>query len=228
MKETNYKIPILRIMLVIIAILYISFLYIDITDVKIFISSDGIKYICIILCFIISLLIGDDCLSRRDRHLLRLGLFFTVIADLFLLVYSYHTLGVSIFCIAQTFHSIRYDNEKAYTIIKKNLLILFVIITIYLIVNSFIIDIEFLFTVAFFYAILLVVNVIKAIRACRYNLFPSPNKYMIAWGMVLFLLCDINVALFNIIENNSIPFILIWFFYLPSQVLLALSGWGRR
>ncbi len=228
MKETNYKTSILKLILITISILYISFLYIDITGVKLFISSDKIKYICIILCFFISLLIGEDCINTRDRHLLQLGLFLTVIADLFLLIYPHYTLGVAIFCIAQTFHSIRYDNENAYQIIKEYISMLLIIIAIYSIVNFFIIDIEFLFTISFFYAIFLVVNVTKAIRACKYDLFPSPNKYMIAWGMVLFLLCDINVALFNTIVNNSIPFILIWFFYLPSQVLLALSGWKRR
>lgn len=228
LQNIDYKRLVLKIILITIAILYISFLYIDITGVKLFISSDEIKYICIILCFTISLLIGKDCMTKEDRNLLQLGLFFTVIADLFLLVYSYHTLGVFIFCIAQTFYSIRYDNANAYQTIRKYLSILLIIIITYLIVNSFIIEVEFLFTVAFFYAILLIVNVIKAIRACRRSLFPYPNKHMIAWGMILFLLCDINVALFNTIEKNNIPFILIWFFYLPSQVLLALSGWKRR
>jgi hypothetical protein len=51
--------------------------------------------------------------------------------------------------------------------------------------------------------------------------------------MVLFLLCDINVGLFNLSDFitpspayniiYSISSILMWTFYAPSQVLIALS-----
>jgi hypothetical protein len=53
-------------------------------------------------------------------------------------------------------------------------------------------------------------------------------------GMVLFLLCDINVGLFNLSDFLTVTStyeiiyelsaVLMWTFYAPSQVLLALSG----
>jgi hypothetical protein len=62
---------------------------------------------------------------------------------------------------------------------------------------------------------------------------------MVALGMFLFLACDINVALFNITKfvppTNEIifklqytAFVLIWFFYLPSQILLSMSGYSYK
>ncbi|MDI9497192.1 MAG: hypothetical protein QM270_01735 [Bacillota bacterium] len=50
-----------------------------------------------------------------------------------------------------------------------------------------------------------------------------------AWraGMLLFLACDLNVLLFNLLPATSLLWrlasVLMWFFYLPSQLLLALA-----
>jgi len=59
--------------------------------------------------------------------------------------------------------------------------------------------------------------------------------FVFAIGLILFVLCDINVAfpflidIFNLVEPNIIvkivnsSFNFIWFFYLPSQVLISTS-----
>ena len=64
-------------------------------------------------------------------------------------------------------------------------------------------------------------------------LFPHPVMFLI--GLVLFLLCDINVMIYNMdgfvnvsssfyhmLKSSSV--ILMWAFYLPSQVLIVLSA----
>ena len=221
------KSVLLKAILIIIVVLYVSFLYMDISDVKFSISPDLVKYASIVLCFFISFFGGDDVLSKRDIFLLRAGLLLTVIADLFLLVFQYFTLGVSVFSVVQIIYSIRYDAGSVYSILRNYLIIFLCIIASYLIVNFYIIKIEFLYAIALFYAFGLVINVVKAIKASKNGLFPSPNKYMIVLGMILFLLCDINVGLFNTIAQqfSNTSYVLIWFFYLPSQVLLSLSGW---
>ncbi len=225
-ESTNYRCIVLKILLIIIALLYILFLYMDIFNVELFITSDGVKYICIVLCFFISLLIGNDTLNKRDISLLRMGLFCTVIADLFLLLLPYHTVGVAVFCIAQILYSMRYDVGNTPLVLKRHLIIFLSIIAIYLIVNYFIREVELLYPIALFYAIALVSNVVRAINVCKEQRFPSPNRYMIAYGMILFLLCDVNVALYNTLLSTEMTYVLMWFFYLPSQVLLALSGKG--
>src|SRR5699024_1089336 len=100
----------------------------------------------------------------------------------------------------------------------------------------FIITIDLIYVVGFYYTIALITSVIKAIKICKYDYYPAPNKHMIAWGMIFFLLCDINVGLANVQKVISISpgllkrfldssYLLIWLFYLPSQVLLTLSGY---
>lgn len=68
-------------------------------------------------------------------------------------------------------------------------------------------------------------GILKSIEAGRKNIYLNPNRNMVIWGMILFALCDINVALTRIKSLNEISFSLIWIFYLPSQVLLSLSGY---
>ncbi len=86
--------------------------------------------------------------------------------------------------------------------------------------------------IGLYYAICLLTSLTKAIKAYKYEIYPNPNGQMIALGMILFLLCDINVALYNILGYigkvnvfYNISFVSMWLFYLPSQVLLALSGY---
>ena len=209
----------------------------DFFNIKALISSNRIKFISIILCFIISLLGKEYGLGVNDVFLLRLGLFITIIADLFLLVLDSHfILGVFLFSIVQIIYIIRYDNKKNYLKVKKFTSLLLILIFMYGIINSFIVKIDFLIVIGFYYAITLLTSLIKSIKACKYKIYPSPNRYMIVIAMVLFLLCDINVFLYNLIDFiplsaqagktiYNISSISMWLFYLPSQVLLSLSGY---
>jgi hypothetical protein len=93
-------------------------------------------------------------------------------------------------------------------------------------------DVNILLIITIFYFISIVINVIVAIRAA----VCIKERYIVifAIGMVLFLLCDINVGIFNladflVIDSNLFKSIYgfssigMWLFYLPAQVLLAIS-----
>jgi hypothetical protein len=108
-------------------------------------------------------------------------------------------------------------------------------VVLYCTASIFIKKSNILFPMSLYYFICLLFSVRGAMVALKKNLYPSPSKYMIAFGMILFLLCDICVALSNLSELlpltgyyfrkvQHISSMLIWFFYLPSQLLLALSG----
>lgn len=175
-------------------------------------------------------------MSIKDTTLLRLGLFITIIADLFLLVLdSHYIIGVFLFSIVQILYIIRYDNKNTKRQIKFFITIFLSLLLIYMALDFFIIEVDFLLLVGLFYAICLIISVLKGIKAYENNSYPSPNKYLIAIGMIFFLFCDINVFLYNflgsifisseIVEKlYNISFIAMWLFYLPSQVLLAISG----
>ncbi|MCR2045301.1 lysoplasmalogenase family protein [Anaerosalibacter massiliensis] len=236
MKNKNYKSLIIKTLLIIISVLYILFIYIDIFNGKFPIPLDRIKYICIVLCFLISLLTGKDALNKRDVFLLQIGLFFTVIADFFLIILVNNTLGVVFFCFTQLFYSIRYRFGKFELVLKNSIIIFLLVLIFYLTVNHFIADMDILIGVSLYYSIFLIRNVVDSVKICKNNLYPYPNKYMIAIGMILFLLCDINVALRSISGDIysvwNFPYLfrytissLVWIFYIPSQVSLSLSGY---
>jgi hypothetical protein len=85
-----------------------------------------------------------------------------------------------------------------------------------------------LFKIAIVYAVLLTTSLLVALK----------SEGLIAYALILFFLCDINVALSNIfqvypvyIRGMSLAFItgfLVWIFYLPSQLFLTLSGFKHH
>ncbi|MBZ2175565.1 lysoplasmalogenase [Schnuerera sp. xch1] len=233
MENRHYSLITIKILLILIIVLYFSFLYIDILNPQLIRLSDSLKFTSIILCFTVSILGKENVFDTVNIKLLQIGLFFTVVADLFLLtIDSYYILGVGAFCIVQIIYSVRYDIESWKITVRNITIILVIILIAFIITNLLFIKIDLLIMIAIFYGICLLISVIKAIKTYTHRLYPKPNGIMVAIGMILFLLCDINVALYNIfgIINitdgllYNISLISIWLFYLPSQVLLALSG----
>ena len=215
--------------------LYCIFLYMDFFKIQHIISTNVIKFICIIMCFIISTLTRNNAIHKRDLYLLQIGLFATIMADYFLLMLNgYYIWGIGLFCVVQITYSLRYNIGDSRLLIMKFIIIFLIILLAYIFINNFIMKVEFLFVLALFYAICLWVSLIKSIEAYRYKKYPNPSRWMIVLGMLLFLLCDINVALYNIIGIifpsdgylnllYNVSSISMWLFYLPSQVLLSLS-----
>lgn len=187
------------------------------------ILSDTTKFISIVLCFSISLFTGINKINKKDVILLQFGLFLTVLADLFFLILYNNELGVAIFCIVQILYSIRYDIDKASLIIRNFIIIFIIVAILYVVVSILIKEVDVILFIGLYYSICLITSVWKAINVYINKVFPSTNRYMVVYGMILFLLCDINVLLYNIIGfTNSKR--LIWLFYIPSQILLSLSG----
>lgn len=221
---------ILTLFLPIVILLYINILILDISGGNIYWYSNNIKFFCIFLCFITTLSIGRKGISIRDTAFLQLGLFFTIISDFFLVILNWNTLGIAVFCVVQELYIIRY-----YPKINIQKLLKFTLLVILFILSCKILfpRINLLYTVAFIYAVFLVKSVFYSFKALTNNTLPKINCAMVSIGMSLFFLCDINVAASNILYTlNSIAFaqviniseFLIWFFYIPSQILLTLSG----
>lgn len=239
MRSSKIKRFTIALILITILLLYISFLAIDLNSLYKNNISDKLKYISILLCFILSLLIHEDGLSFRDALLLQLGLLFTSLADLFFLILNSCTLGVVTFCLVQIIYCIRYLPKKVYSTIIGFITFIVVTAISFLVLSLFSKAIMVLFMVALIYAVCLITSLIRAIKACKRREFPSPNRYMIVVGMVLFALCDINVGLSYLASElmekwlfldkwEDIFCFLVWFFYVPSQVLLGWSGYDFR
>jgi FtsH-binding integral membrane protein len=225
----------IKIILSLTIVFYILFLYIDANTQSLGnISSIYLKYAIIVLSFIITLLIGNHGYNKFDRCFLQCAKLFTLIADYYLLIHDNFAIGIFFFCLVQLTYIIRHSlmEHKQY----KNVIFLALVL-----VNSMIISFKINYTekkliiLALVYAALLLTSVYSAVGTLTRGKYTKDGAMLIIIGMVLFFLCDLSVGAYNIIGKTSlkafipanIEFLigyLIWVFYAPSQVLLALSG----
>ncbi|MEG1256727.1 lysoplasmalogenase family protein [Clostridium sp.] len=219
----------IKISSMIIIVIYLVFLYIDFVSKSLEnIYSVKLKYSTIVLCFIISLLIGAHGYRKEDKLLVQLARLFTLIADYFLVISSNFTMGIFFFSLVQITYIIRHsimENEK-----YKNLMffILSLIIALITLLKIKIPSIEKnLIVLALIYASLLITSLYCAVSTISRGKYSKNSSWIIALGMFLFFMCDLNVGLYNIVAEGNVKFFLgflIWIFYLPSQLLLTLSG----
>lgn len=234
--ERNLKKYLIITIVLIELLIYISFIYIDFTNGCSNSYSTVLKYIGILLSLTLGLMIGANGYNKKDTRLLQLALCFTATADLCLLILDYYIAGVFIFCFVQITYIIRHAG-----IFKKDVkifsILIFAILVFIMILDTNIIHINNisrgLLVIGCFYAILLIFSVYSAWKVFNRGIYTSLSCYLICIGMTLFLFCDINVAISGLINNvfifgvslKSVSRFLVWIYYLPSQVLLALSGY---
>ncbi len=240
MKTKNKNLILINLISTAIMCIYPIFILMDIsytyTDNN---YSTYLKFSCIILCFIISLLIGRNGFNPKDVFLLKLARFFTVIADYFLLLSNNYILGVLSFCVVQLIyikrHSLMWTTKSSKKITPFIFLDIFILILILLSLIFHIADTKIILIItSIFYGFLLIISVYCGIKTLNFSFYTKRSSLFISWGIILFFLCDINVGFYQLIEMSFFPNILhnfqfaiellIWTFYLPSQLLLTLSG----
>lgn len=161
--------------------------------------------------------------SKSD-YLLLIALFFTLLADTILVINSTSIVGVFVFCFSQFFHLARLRK------IQPKALTFYFFIIILIFFFSVLQKIEPIFVVAAIYATALLLNV--GLSSHWYHQQPHDIAATSAFfGFLLFLSCDFCVA------NSYLSYIgfwpaavypianyLAWFFYFPSQALIANSS----
>lgn len=182
--------------------------------------SGELKYAGLIACVLISLIVWWLTPRKRDARLQVLTFVFTVAADYFLLFTDLFAAGVIVFWGAHLTALARYRKKwllagiilvsagaalcAAFWASGRSAAILYVACGIYAV---------------------LILSVTAATFLYKQG---RPGDICSRTGMLLFICCDINVAIFNTAEagtslyNVSAP--LMWTFYLPAQILLALSA----
>lgn len=184
------------------------------------------SYISIVLCFLFAL-----ANSRKDNRLLVAGLFFTVLADFFLVVCNpiEQLIGMVFFVFTQLcycFYLHRNVSRKVSIVIRLVLSVIAEVICFAVLKDN----VDALACVSVFYYVFLIMNIVDA--------FPfRKEKPLLPWAFLLFILCDTVIGL-QVMSSGYLPitegsllynilycdFNLAWFFYLPSQVLIALSS----
>ena len=184
-------------------ILFLIFLFLDLKHL----DSSAFKYLGILLCFIYALFQKNTEGS--------IAFLFTLLADWFLLIRnSDYLYGVLSFIVVQLIY--------AYILFQKGSRVLFVFRSVLAAVLLFALHIAGQFTllnaVTLFYFSLLLGNLFSS--------FTNKKLRTMSGGFLLFVCCDICVGLFNLFDHGPIynaASLLMWVFYLPSQVLLAIG-----
>ncbi len=197
------------------AALWASFLYRDL-----FRSGAGtvpLKYAGVVLCFVFSLY----ALARGGDALTAAALAFTVGADTFLLLLNrWYILGVGLFCVVQGLYLVRIRRANGGRMLWPLRLGLF-LAALALLAGLDLLDP--LNALSLFYFSNFFCNVLQASR------LPGRGGRLFFVGLLLFLCCDVCVGMFN--QPGLVPAGLcafagvgMWLFYLPGQVLIALSA----
>ena len=167
-----------------------------------------IKYAGIVLCLI-------RALYRRNGTI-ALAFGFTLLADFFLLLLNrYYLAGVCFFIVVQFIylcflyvHQCRLFPGVRVGMLAAGVVLLFLTD-----------EVSVLNAAVLFYFTLLSGNTISS--------FSNPSLRMMFFGFLLFICCDLCVGMHNILNNGWLYDLVsfgMWFFYLPSQVLICLGS----
>ncbi|TFZ41124.1 hypothetical protein E4100_03225 [Soehngenia longivitae] len=225
----------IKTILIILFAVYVSFMIMDIFYSNLFIYSNYLKFIGIVLVGVLTFVERKHSISIKDINLLNLAMILTIISDYFLLFEgNNYIIGIGIFSLAHLIHGIRMEKNKTKVIFIRYISYLIITITLYSVFLDTPYEIDLIVFVSLFYFANLLSNLLRALDVYRHNKFPLINSSLLVAGFILFLLCDINVAIYNVVPLNTaniflyilsdLSLRLMWFFYLPSQIFIALSG----
>ena len=194
--------------------LYAAFLALDLTGQGG--ATIWLKYAGVLLCLAFSLW----CALRGGDRLVPPALALTALADLFLLVLDrWYALGVVIFLFAQSAYLIRLRlaSGRAWWPVRAGVPLL-AALALYALGHATALDL-----LAGLYFSQLLVNAVLAWT------LPGRRWRLFALGLSLFICCDLCVGAFNspgLVPAGAYRFAQVgmWLFYLPSQVLIALSA----
>lgn len=204
--------------LIVEAILYAAFLIWDVTIAGR--GSNPIKFAALLLCLVYSLYLSHQGGSR----LVPAALTLTVLADVFLLLLDAHyALGIVLFCLVQGLYFVRIYRSSGGRSLWGLRLGLFLLSLAVLNVLDLLIPLNVL---ALFYFTNFFCNALSSL-SCS-----GRSMRLFSMGLWLFLCCDACVGLFQnpqLVPPAVSAFVSVgmWLFYLPAQVLIALSGANR-
>jgi len=183
-------------------------------------------FIFIIVCisFVLSLALA---VVLRYNYLTTAALFFTVIADIFLIILGrYYAIGLVFFNIVQILYAARIfrnrDDKKTFIKFIVQIALRTITAVIAVIVITLVLEFDLVLILVAIYATNFLYNLI--FLSLRFK-----RDAMFGVGLILFAFCDIFVGLLNLPEytdiaiNRSIVFALMAICYIPSQIIIAVS-----
>lgn len=166
--------------------------------------SKSVKYACIVMCFVLTLLIGKDGHGERDRRLLQLALGLTCIADLLIGFLDLFVWGVAVFALVQIAFITRHSQQFRWN--RKELigaLCVYGLIGTGLVIASPVLAKAGLLVPGIIYTLVLATSVWIAIGTLWRGFYRGTVPWLIAVGMVSFFFCDLNVGLSSALERQA-------------------------
>ncbi|MBQ7374161.1 MAG: hypothetical protein IJW64_06375 [Clostridia bacterium] len=203
-------------------ILYSVFMWQDFSNGS---DTTNLKYATICLCLVFT--VYKLPFSSIDGLLVFLALLFTVASDTFtLLINDYFTLGVSLFIPAQLIYGLRMRVWAEKPLYKSIIARFSVIVAVVL--GATVAQIaDGLTLVTAIYFSMLLYNAIESVFFAK-----TFKRILFCIGLWLFICCDVCVGLYNLTDVLGVAVnkevfnfasIMMWGFYLPSQVLIVTS-----
>jgi hypothetical protein len=204
LKRSGKHLCIFIILLVLIA-LYSSFLTSDvITGDSDNLYSRIVKYITILLCLLMTLLIGRDGHDFKDRLLLQTALVLHAAGDFCTGILGHLTIGIIFFFFMQISYIIRHS--RGFVLNRKEIIsalciyiplgVLFVLISPKLIKAG-------IFIPVLIYSTVLVTSVWIGIGTVWRTYYTRTIDYIIVIAMISFFFCDLNVGLYNSLSREG-------------------------
>ena len=187
-------------------------------------ASDCLKYAAIVSCLFICIF----ALSHERKNVARIQTLvfsITLAADFLLIFTDLFLIGVLVFIGAHACALLRYKPGWLLPV-GISAAALFTIITLALPAALPPADIGLILVIASCsaYAVLIISVTVSTFHSWQ----PRENQLFSRLGMLLFLACDVNVFIFNLLPAGYTAYtasiVLMWLFYLPAQTLLALSA----
>ena len=196
--QNRKRIAVFLILAVLLAV-YSSFITADIfTGNSGNIYSRILKYAAILLCLLLTLLIGKDCHDARDRRLLQAALVLHAIGDFFIGILGMFTVAICVFFFMQIAYIVRHSRGFK---INRNEIISGVLIlgplTGVLIAVSPMLIRAGIFIPVLIYSLTLMTSVWIGIGTIWRKFYPRTIDWIITIAMISFFFCDLNVGLYN-------------------------------
>lgn len=206
--------------------LYSIFMYIDISQKKMYSLSSYLKFCSILICGIYTCLLVFH--KKNASKFITISFIFLMISDYFLLIADRYDIGVGTFIIVQLCYLVYLKGKQSIFVLLQNFLVTAVILAIF---TFFGFEVDALFFCACIYFILFTRNVFEIMKRKK----TTRQEHYFCIGLLFYFLCDINVAIFNmedyIVMSGRIFYsiyafacIAMWLFYLPGIVLITLSN----
>lgn len=193
-------------------------------------SPNKIQYFSVVLACLFCVIFAK---KSKSYAFTQLALIFTVFADFFLVLPYYTNKPMAMICFSVTqiayflriyFEDANKTRRKVHLILRASLSLIIIIATCVVLGKQT----DALSLISMFYYTNLVLNI-------AFALIDFKKSWIFALGLVCFVICDTLIGFANIgpyinVENNQFiqkllhpGFDIAWAFYVPSQMLLAIS-----